>query len=58
MDVLFTTFPYLSALAGESLAPNALRLYLLAVAVVIILFIILLGVIMAKRKPQAWPLAA
>ena len=44
-------FPYLSALAGESLPPKRTQLlYLLAVAVVIILFIILLGVIMAKRK--------
>lgn len=44
-------FPYLSALSGESLTPKPTQLlYLLAVAVVIILFIILLGVIMAKRK--------
>lgn len=40
-----------SGLSGESLTPkHAQLLYLLAVAVVIILFIILLGVIMAKRK--------
>lgn len=44
-------FPCLSALSGESLTPKRTQLlYLLAVAVVIILFIILLGVIMAKRK--------
>lgn len=44
-------FPCVSALSGESLTPKPTQLlYLLAVAVVIILFIILLGVIMAKRK--------
>lgn len=44
-------FPCPSALPGESLTPKRTQLlYLLAVAVVIILFIILLGVIMAKRK--------
>lgn len=41
----------MSELSGELEPPrNARLLYLLAVAVVIILFIILLGVIMAKRK--------
>ena len=43
--------PCLPALPGESLTRKGTQLlYLLAVAVVIILFIILLGVIMAKRK--------
>jgi Notch-like protein len=41
----------MSELSGELESPrNAQLLYLLAVAVVIILFFILLGVIMAKRK--------
>lgn len=40
-----------SALTGQSETPKRVQLlYLLAVAVVIILFIVLLGVIMAKRK--------
>ena len=47
---LYSAVP-VSELSGEFDAPrNASLLYLLAVAVVVILFIILLGVIMAKRK--------
>lgn len=46
----YITVP-MSELSGELESPrNAQLLYLLAVAVVIILFFILLGVIMAKRK--------
>lgn len=44
-------FPPSPCVSGESWAPKHPQLlYLLAVAVVIILFILLLGVIMAKRK--------